>query len=189
MKVVIGISGKAQHGKDTTANYLQSKYGGEVVHFADLLKEQCKFVGWDEKKDEGGRTLLQNFSAPIKEYWNWKATKYPEYADYGNDNFYSAALYDKIMSSDEKIFYIADVRFTPEYYFFKNKENIRKMVFKTIRVERPNFDNGLTDKQKRDKSECDLDHVIMEHTIINDGTLNDLYNKLDLTDLKIEHYL
>ena len=87
MKIVIGISGKAQHGKDTLAKILQQKYGGEITHFADLLKEQLKLIGWDGEKDEGGRTLLQKFSAPIKEYGNWLASKYPEYKDYGNNRY------------------------------------------------------------------------------------------------------
>ena len=178
MKTVVGISGKAQHGKDTVAKFLQEKYGGEIVHFADLLKTQLKMIGWDGEKDEGGRTLLQKFSVPIKEYGNWLASKYSRYADYGNNNYYSAFLYDKIMFSDENIFYIADVRFIPEYEFFINKEKNKNIIFKTIRVNRPNFDNGLSKNQKNDESECALDNINMNYYIENDGTVEQLKNKI-----------
>lgn len=178
MKKIIGISGKAQHGKDTVANILKEMYGGEVVHLADLLKEQAKMIGWDGKKDEGGRTLLQKFSAPIKEYGNWLASKYPEYAEYGNGNYYSASLFDKIMASEEDIFYIADMRFTSEYYFFRRQNEGNDIHFKTLRVNRPNFDNGLSEEQKNDESECALDHAIMDFTINNDSDLVELREKL-----------
>lgn len=62
---VICISGKAQHGKDTTATMLKEmleKNGKNVIiaHFADLLKYICKtYFGWDGQKDERGRHILQ----------------------------------------------------------------------------------------------------------------------------------
>jgi len=41
---VIGISGKARSGKDTTANFLRDKYGFVVVHFADALYKEAQEV-------------------------------------------------------------------------------------------------------------------------------------------------
>ena len=43
---IIAISGKAQHGKDTTAGFLKSTleadgYKVQVAHYADLLKYIC----------------------------------------------------------------------------------------------------------------------------------------------------
>ena len=40
---IIAISGKAQHGKDTTAEFLKSElethgYKVQIAHYADLLK-------------------------------------------------------------------------------------------------------------------------------------------------------
>lgn len=63
MKIVC-ISGKAQNGKDTTANFLSEAltakgYRVLIAHFGDLVKYVCKtFFGWDGKKDEKGRTLI-----------------------------------------------------------------------------------------------------------------------------------
>ena len=65
--MVLCISGKAQHGKDTSANMLREMLEEDgfrvlVVHYADLLKYVCRsFFGWNGEKDETGRSLLQYF--------------------------------------------------------------------------------------------------------------------------------
>ena len=64
MKVIL-ITGRARSGKDTTANITKKileerKKSVLIAHYADLLKFICeKYVGWDGKKDEQGRALLQ----------------------------------------------------------------------------------------------------------------------------------
>ena len=44
----------------------------------------------------------------------------------------------------------------------------------TIRIIRPNFDNGLTDEQKNHPSETALDDYPMEYELINYGDLKNL---------------
>ena len=79
MKVIL-ISGKARHGKDTTAGFLKSALEADdssvlVAHYGDLVKYVCKtFFGWDGEKDEKGRTLLQKVGtdairAKRPDYW------------------------------------------------------------------------------------------------------------------------
>ena len=193
-KIVVGISGKAQNGKDTSADYLLSKLGGIKIHFADKLKDQAIFLGWDGIKDKGGRKFIQELSAPIKEYGNWLAEKYPEkYSHYSNYNYYAASLYDEIINSSETIFYIADVRFLNEFELFKNSSDI---IYISIRVNRIDintklpFDNKLTLEQQQHSSETELDNVAMDYTIIND-TFENLYQRLDniIIDLKEKEIL
>ena len=65
MKKVICLSGKAQAGKDTSAEIIRKLllgYGERVliIHYADLLKFMCKqLFHWNGEKDERGRHLLQ----------------------------------------------------------------------------------------------------------------------------------
>ena len=181
-KIVFGISGKAQNGKDTSADYLLSILGGKKVHFADKLKEQAVYLGWDGSKDAGGRKFIQEMSAPIKEYGNWLAKKYPDkYGNYANYNYYAASLYDEILNSTEDLLYIADVRFLNEFNLFKDSNEI---VYISIRVNRIDtntqlpFDNKLTDEQKHHASETELDNIQMDYTIIN-STFKNLYKNLD----------
>ena len=62
---IITISGKAQHGKDTTAEMLKKKleelqYKVLIIHYADYVKYVCRqYFNWDGNKDEKGRTILQ----------------------------------------------------------------------------------------------------------------------------------
>ena len=55
---VIVISGKAQHGKDTTAGFLKDTleadgYSVLIAHYGDLVKYVCKmYLGWNGEKDE-----------------------------------------------------------------------------------------------------------------------------------------
>ena len=62
---VIVISGKAQHGKDTTAGFLKDAleadgYSVLIAHYGDLVKYVCKmYLGWNGEKDEYGRSLLR----------------------------------------------------------------------------------------------------------------------------------
>ena len=55
MKIVC-ISGKAQHGKDTTAKLLEEILEAQgnrvlIAHYGDLVKYVCKtFFGWDGMK-------------------------------------------------------------------------------------------------------------------------------------------
>ena len=68
---VICISGKAQHGKDTTAGMMKTALEGMghtvlIAHYGDLLKYVCRaFFGWNGEKDAYGRSLLQKVGTDI----------------------------------------------------------------------------------------------------------------------------
>ena len=77
---IICISGKAQNGKDTSAEMIKgfledSGAKVRIIHYADLLKFICKsWFDWDGSKDEYGRTLLQRVGtdtirAKEPDYW------------------------------------------------------------------------------------------------------------------------
>lgn len=185
MKTIIGISGKAQHGKDTTADFFVQTFGGRKIALADLIKEQATFLGWDGEKDKGGRTLLQQLSTPVKEYGNWLANKYEEYKDFADNNYYTASLYRRILEDNaHDIFYVSDLRFKSEFEFLKRKsiEDADKITFVSLRVTRLDgdepFDNQLTEEQKQHQSEIDLDDVEMDYSILNASSLDEYYNNL-----------
>lgn len=157
MKVIL-VSGKAQSGKDFTATvmkeYLESKCKSVlVIHFADLLKWECKnFFGWDGKKDAKGRELLQYVGTDVvrkrnPDYWVRFVNDFLEMFNY---------QWDYVI--------IPDVRFPNEV------EGLSDSFDKvSIRIERPEFDNELGDAQQH-TSETALDNYEFEHTLVNDGT-------------------
>ncbi len=72
--LVVLISGKAGSGKSTAAKILNDKMeklGLDTLRygFADPIKHIAKaFGGWDEKKDDKGRQLLQKIGYIFREY-------------------------------------------------------------------------------------------------------------------------
>lgn len=166
MKIVC-ISAKAQHGKDTAAGiikeYLES-LGKKVLitHYADLVKFVCtNYFGWDGKKDEKGRTLLQyigtdKVGAKDPAYWV---------------NFIVSIL--KIFDDEWDYVLIPDCRYPVEVT--RMTENFDTT---TIRVERPNFDNGLTLKQKGHPSEVSMDDYNFDAVVYNDAGLDEFRSKL-----------
>lgn len=162
------ISAKARHGKDTAAEslkyYLENK-GNKVLitHFADLLKFICtKFFDWNGLKDEAGRTLLQYIGTDIV------GAKKPEYWA----EFIVSIL--KMFENEWDYVLIPDCRYPIEV------ETVSKS-FETyvLRVERPNFDSGLTDTQKKHASEVSMDNYTFDAILYNDGTLDDFIEKVE----------
>ena len=68
---LIGLSGKALAGKDTTAMMLSNLIKDRPVvriAFADALKNECLALhGWNGRKDDAGRTLLQRVGVARRE--------------------------------------------------------------------------------------------------------------------------
>lgn len=169
MKQIFLISGEAQHGKDSTANFLKQKLKGKtlILHFADYLKFIAKnYMGWDGNKDEKGRTLLQTLGSEKVRV----GLKKPLY--------WAERVCDaiEILENDYDYFCVPDCRYLNEIYFpkarFPNK-------ITTIRVHRLNFDNCLTPEQKNHMSEIELLDFKHDYDIYSESGLNNLEREVD----------
>ena len=168
---IICISGRAQHGKDTTAGFLAEaleQNGSRVLitHYADLLKYICKtFFAWNGEKDDAGRTLLQHVGTDIvrkrdPDYWV---------------NFMISALG---MAHD-----LWDYVIIPDCRFPNEIEALRRAGFnvKHIKVVRTGFFSPLSAEQQNHPSETALDDVTPDITLYNSWSLNDLrHNTLSI---------
>lgn len=167
MKVIL-ISGKAQNGKDTTAGILKQTLvdNGDrvlITHYADLLKYICtNYFGWDGKKDDKGRQMLQYVGTDVIRKQN--PTLWVDFV----------AMILKYFKGNWDYVIIPDCRFPNE---------ITRMIeagFDTIhlRVHRPNFESPLTQEQQNHPSETALDDFGADVYIENDSTLTDLKYKI-----------
>lgn len=161
------ISAKAQHGKDTAAKLIKEhlEHNGQrvlITHYADLLKFICvKYFGWNEIKDEAGRTLLQYIGTDVV------GAKNPAFW---------AEFIVKILDLFEDTWdyvLIPDCRYPIEVSTMKDH-------FDTIvlRVERPDFDNGLTEAQKNHPSETHMDNYNFDVHLLNNGSLDSFKEKM-----------
>lgn len=165
---VICISGKAQHGKDTTAVLLKNElvsagHAAVIMHYADLLKFICKsYFDWDGVKDEKGRTLLQYIGTDVVR------KKQPSFWC----DFMVNLL--RLFECEWDYVIIADCRFPNEI------DEIRVAGFEVthVRVVRPYFDNGLSEEQKGHISEVALDDYPVNIYIGNNSDLFALSNKV-----------
>ena len=164
---VICISGKARHGKDTAAARIEDelRYKGYkvlVAHYADLLKYICRtFFGWNGKKDEEGRRILQYVGTDvirkqIPNYWV---------------DFIISIL--TLFKNEWDYVLIPDCRFPNEIERLKQSG----IETYTLRIERENFKSDLTEEQLNHISETALDNFKFD-CVIKNTSLNEFYDHI-----------
>lgn len=159
---IIGVSGKAECGKSTACKQVDKN---KIIPLAKRMKEQAMMLGWDGKKDEKGRRLLQEISWPVKHY-------------FGID-IYAKWCYEQALEKQLDILLVDDVRMMAEVNYFKQLEKdglIEKFVL--VRIKRPGHISKLTKEQLQDISETELDNYSFDYIIVNDSSIEELGNKL-----------
>ena len=185
---IVGITGKKRHGKDTLGNYLVEHYGYIRVAFADAIKDmlRCSF-GFSEEQLNGSekenadpfwkvspREVLQFVGTELfrdqmsqlipnvgSDFWVWIVRK---------------KILDILEKNPEAKFVISDVRFPNELEFIQNIGKELKGVT-TIRVDRPTFNDSTIGIQHL--SETQIENLKVEHVILNDSSIEHLYESLD----------
>lgn len=169
--IIYIIAGKARHGKDTVASIINEIYERKNkktlnLAYASSLKEYAKKISnWDGSDDAKPRELLQQLGTNIIR------KKIDEL-------FFIRHMIDdiKVYSYFFDALTISDARFKIEVETIKNK--FPNVI--VINVERPNFDNGLTQEQKNHPTEIDLDdYNKYDYFIKNDGTIEELKIKIE----------
>lgn len=173
------LAGKARTGKDTVAKVLTDYYEKQnkmVVQFgfSDYIKGYAmKITNWDGSDETKPRDLLDIIGTDIVR---------------------------KQISEDFFINRICEDIMVYKYFFdviiisgarFPNELDIPKKLFKNvvvIKMERPNFENNLTDKQKKHITEHSLeDYENYDYLITNDSDIKNLENKVKKMIEEVEH--
>jgi len=152
--MIIGISGKAQSGKDTAGLYLTGCQGFTRVASADALKRiAMRTFNWDGQKDERGRKFLQDLATAVR--------------NYDPDFWIKITLQEIENRSLAKDFVITDVRYKNEANLLKEKGAI------LIRIER----EGIKKYDHPSETELD-DYEGFDYRIYNNGTIEELESVL-----------
>lgn len=172
MKKIIIFSGKAQHGKDTSAEIMMDKLTSEGYKcircaFGDYVKFACKqYYKWNGEKDEFGRWLLQNVGT------DKVRNKLPD--------FWVKRIYEDIehiIKDDFDYIFITDARFPNEIDLLKEKY---KELCTAIRVIRSNFESPLTEEQQEHESETSLDdYKKFDYKIMSESGIENLISPLN----------
>lgn len=164
------IAGKARNGKDTTADIIRDYYeeqNKKTVNnsYAYYMKDYAKRItGWDGSEEKKPREFLQQFGTNLVR------------------NRIDNELFVNRMLEDLKVFeYFYDVVTISDGRLPIELDTIRDNVSNVtiIRVNRPNFDNGLTEEQKSHITETGLDNYEnYDYVLSNDGTIEELKAKV-----------
>ena len=183
--MIIGISGKAESGKDTAANMLKILYGNpnisyedynnknynkfadiEVIHFADILKEtamtMCVLREEDVCTQHGKKSKIEWLGITVRELLQKLGTCIRQNID---EDFWVKSLWAVVGNWNNVI--IADVRFPNEVNSIKERGGI------IIRLNRDKsrIDYHISETALDDYKEWDL-------VIDNNSTKEDLFNTL-----------
>lgn len=160
------IGGKARHGKDTLSGYLKEIYEENnkkviITQLSKYIKYYAReMTGWDLSEENKPRELLQLLGTNvIREY------------------LHKDDLFINRTKDDIEIFsYFYDAIIVSDVRFKKEIDDLRKFFpeLTAIHIVRPNFDNGLTEEQKRHKTEIDLDDYNNFDLEVINTTLDDL---------------
>lgn len=143
------ICGKARHGKDTFSGFLKETYEANekkaiITHLSKYIKYYAmEMTGWDLSDETKPRELLQKLGTDVIRQKLGKEKLFIERMLDDIDIF--SCFYDAII--------ISDVRFELEVNMIKEKFKDTKI----IHITRPDFDNGLTEEQKKHPTETNLD--------------------------------
>lgn len=199
-KILLGITGYKQSGKDTIANYLIQKYSFEKYAFAYPLKEICKCAfnlteeqlnGKDkEVKDEFWKTTPRIMMQKIGDIMRNNLDFIPEI----KNNYFVKYFEDYYQKKSPTRLVVSDIRFLNEASSVKK---LKGMIIKVIRKsadektdqhisthatdDNRSYENLTFDLlSKSHVSEVEMDKIKDYNFIIeNNGSLEELYQKVD----------
>lgn len=161
MKLYV-IGGKAKSGKNTFGKFIREElkeYGYKpcVMHLTEPLYSYAEnYFEWNEHSHEKPREFLQKMGVEIiKE-------------KLGKKTFLLDRLSEdiEILSEFFDTFIIADARLKQEFDYFKKKYN--DVI--TIKLDRENYESGLSASEKAHITEKDLDdYNDFDYFVINEG--------------------
>ena len=184
--MLIGILGFKYAGKDTTADYLVEKYLFHKLALAQPLKDACQILFnfdndqlYGSKKEDidlrwgtSPRIIYQYLGTDI---FRKDIQKIIPGID---DNFWVRLTLDKLKKTytiNAQNVVISDVRFQNEIDAIHEQNGI---IIKVIRPKLQNKDDHVSEKNITD--------LKGDYEIINDGTVEDLYKKIDIVFKNIE---
>lgn len=176
--MIIGIAGRAQHGKDTIGQVLVARYGYQHAAFADKVRELALVINPTVVHDMNGKMMFSRLSDLVEVYgWNG-AKKLPEVRrllqsigegarQVLGDDVWINALFATIDPNANYV--ITDVRYQNEVDAIRNRGGV------VWRVVRPGFDNGVDANHPSERNVALLD---VDVDITNDGSVEELQAKV-----------
>lgn len=179
--MIVGFTGLAGSGKDTAAKYLVEKYGFERHAFADKLKDAVAALMFIPREDvDIFKEVVTDYGAcrasvlllidnECEYEFQWREFLQRFGTEMGRQVFGNDFWVNQLMSGYAVTDWaISDVRFENEASAIQDAGGV------VVKLIRPGTDVGDTHV-----SEAGLYDDSIDHVILNDGSLSDLYRSLD----------
>lgn len=194
--MIITICGLKGSGKDTISNYFVKKYGFIKLHFGGVLKDVCSIIfNWPRYLLEGDTVESREFRETEDKWWSkklgFKIT--PRIAlqkigtdvlrNHFNNDIWSLIIEKKIndLSSKGKNIIIADCRFQNEIKMLRSYGAKIIAVYRNLPEWFELYKKGkILIPESIHKSEYDWIKSDFDYEINNQGSFDDLYNKIEL---------
>ena len=188
---VIGVTGFAQHGKDSIAQVLVEHYGFTRIGLADAVREAALAI--NPIVLTGPATFSRLAEVVAERGWD-VAKQLPEVrrllqviGTEAGRKFHDEDIWVRKLAADadrQRIdrLVVPDVRFPNEAAFVRGKSDLGRGYVERgalIRVTRPGFDNKLGSNAGHD-SERHIKDLPVDELVLNDGTLRGLTARVDL---------
>jgi hypothetical protein len=186
---LLGVSGEIGCGKSTVVDYIAKNHGFIEYMFAKPLKDIALILGFEEHQVYGS----QEQKLEINNFWGITGRRFmqvfgsevcrdhlPRMLPDMNLNGVTiwARLFEKYLFDNKyRNIAVSDVRFPDESNIIKKYGGI------TIRIERQT--NNRTHAYSQHKSETQ--QLLTNVVVYNNGSLNDLYNKIDRLFVEIKN--
>lgn len=173
---IICICGYKRSGKDTVANYIESKYGYEHKKIAYLVRESVKLIFnlTDIELEDNKEIVLKEWDTTPRKIMQWLGTdifqyKIEEIIPNLNRKFWIKRFIQDLEDNKNNIV-ISDIRFIHEYDELKNR-------YKNIKIIKVINDNIA--KVDLHESETEFNNIESDYIIYNNSTIHHLYEKID----------
>ena len=200
--MIIGLVGWIGSGKNTVADILATQHSYKRDSFAAPLKDAtANIFNWPRKTLEGDTDHSRHFRECVDQWWQSKLNikKFTPrlalqiigtelFREHFNHEIWLHSLENRYISSGKKLTVVTDCRFRNEIHFIKNLGGF------TIRVKRgpdPHWTSLAEEAQQGDefaeqqladigihKSEWDHTGAPVDFIVTNDGTLEQLHDKV-----------
>lgn len=178
--MLIGVLGRKGSGKDTISDYIVNKYRYEKMVLAEPLKNACKILfNFSDEQLYGDQkeTIDPSWGTSPRKVFQYLGTDifrndiHKIIPDIG-DNFWVNLLrikyLQKLKENKNIKIIMSDIRFQNEV------DMVRQLGGIVIKLTRPSINNS-----DAHESEKNIDNINGNFNIINDGTLEELYKKVD----------
>ena len=182
--MIIGLVGFIGAGKGTVRDILVRQHGYHGFAFADALKDAVSTIfTWPRGLLEGDSNASRAFRERVDPWWSHKLgyevtprlilqKMGTEACRHGiADNIWIAALEKRIHGYEDVV--ISDCRFPNELDFVRSAGGV---IVRVKRGEEP----SLEEQMKMHISETAWNYVVPDYVIDNDGTLQELKDKIKL---------